>query len=306
MRFNSALCMENGCLARGVPCIKFAVGSKSAKNRIRPDKLTAVDLGDIDIKPMNAKHFFKMARQKDHNGYIWVSRVLSTDCTSKKCSSSSNVAKQCVNTTGKVDQEACSKFMKDKPEYTKKDLLKQVPLEYHSIINVFIKLNANIVAKHRAKQDHEIHLEESKKTPFVRNYKPLSDQKTSAVKKYIDKHLEKGFIWPSFLAAASPILLVRKPDRDLRFCINYRALNAVTVKNKYSIPLISEMLKKLAGSVRYTKLDVIHAFNQIRIKKSHEWLTAFNNRYGQFEYLVMSFGLCNAPGTFQSYINNSL
>ena len=64
--------MENGCLARGVPCIEFAVGSKGAKNRIGADKLTAVDLGDIDIdiKPVNAKHFFQMARKKDHKGYI--------------------------------------------------------------------------------------------------------------------------------------------------------------------------------------------------------------------------------------------
>ena len=126
------------------------------------------------------------------------------------------------------------------------------------------------------------------------------------MKKYIDEHLGKGFIWPSSSAAASPILLVRKPGRGLCFCIDYRALNAVTVKNRYPIPLISETLGKLAGSVRYTKLDVIHAFNRIRMKEGHKWLTAFNSRYGQFEYLVMPFGLCNAPGTFQGYINESL
>ena len=126
------------------------------------------------------------------------------------------------------------------------------------------------------------------------------------MKKYIDEHLGKGFIRPSSSAAASPILLVRKPGGGLRFCIDYRALNAVTVKNRYPIPLISETLGKLAGSVRYTKLDVIHAFNRIRMKEGHKWLTAFNSRYGQFEYLVMPFGLCNAPGTFQGYINESL
>ena len=126
------------------------------------------------------------------------------------------------------------------------------------------------------------------------------------MKKYIDEHLGKGFIRPSSLAAASPILLVRKPDGGLRFCIDYRALNAVTVKNRYPISLISETLGKLAGAVKYTKLDVIHAFNRIRMREGHEWLTAFNSRYGQFEYLVMPFGLCNAPETFQGYINESL
>ena len=123
MKFNLASCMESGCLARGVPCVEFAIGSK-AKNRIRTEKLTAVDPGDIDIKPVNAKHFFRMACQKDHEGYIWIPRVLSTDCTSKECSSSSHVAKWCVNTTGKVAEEDYSKFMKTKPEYTREDLLK--------------------------------------------------------------------------------------------------------------------------------------------------------------------------------------
>ena len=149
MRFNSASCMENGCLTRGVSCVEFAIGSK-AKNRIGADKLTAIDPDiDIDIKPVNAKHFFRMARKRNHKGYIWIPRVLSTDCTSKECSSSSHVAKWCVNTT-KVAKEDYGKFMKDKPEYTKEDLLKRVPSEYHSIIDVFIKSNADIVAEHRA------------------------------------------------------------------------------------------------------------------------------------------------------------
>ena len=145
-----------------------------------------------------------------------------------------------------------------------------------------------------------------KKAPFVRNYKSLSDQETAAMKKYIDEHLGKGFIRPSSSAAASPILLVRKPGGELRFCIDYKALNAVTVKNRYLIPLISETLGKLAGAVRYTKLDVIHAFNKIRMKEGHKWLTVFNSQCGQFEYLVMPSGLCNASGTFQGYINESL
>ena len=211
-----------------------------------------------------------------------------------------------MNTTGKVAEEDYSKFMKTKPEYTREDLLKRVPSEYHSIIEIFMKSNADVVAKHQEEWDHEIHLEEGKKAPFVQNYKPFSEQETSAMKKYIDEHLGKGFIWPSLSAAASPILLVRKPGGGLWFCIDYRALNAVTVKNRFPIPLISETLGKLAGAVRYTKLDVIHAFNRIRMKEGHEWLTAFNSRYGQFEYLVMLFGLCNAPRTFQGYINESL
>ena len=148
MKFNLASCIENGCLARGMPCVEFAIGSK-AKNRIRTDKLTAVEPGDINIKPVNAKHFFQMACQKDYKSYIWVLRMLSTDCTNKECTgSSSHVAKWCANSTSKVAQEDYSKFMNTKPEYTKENLLKQVPLEYHSIKEVFMKSNADKVAKH--------------------------------------------------------------------------------------------------------------------------------------------------------------
>ena len=83
------------------------------------------------------------------------------------------------------------------------------------------------------------------------------------MKKYIDKHLGKNFIQPSSSAAASPILLVRKPKRGLQFCIDYQALNAVIIKNRYPILLISEILQMLAKAVKYIKLDIIHALNQI-------------------------------------------
>ena len=87
-----------------------------------------------------------------------------------------------------------TKFISAKPKYSKKDLLKRVSSEYHSIIEVFMKSNADIVAEHKEKSDHKIHFEEGKKTPFVRNYKPLSDQKTTTIKNYINEHLGKRFI----------------------------------------------------------------------------------------------------------------
>ena len=126
------------------------------------------------------------------------------------------------------------------------------------------------------------------------------------MKKYISEHLSKNFIWPSLSAAALPILLVRKLGKSLCFCIDSQTLNAIIIKNRHPVLLISKTLEKLLGTVRYVKLDVIYTFNQIKIKQSHEWLTAFNNRYGQFEYLVMLFGLCNVPEIFQSYINKFL
>ena len=138
-------------------------------------------------------------------------RVFSNDCTNKKCTNKSHIAKWCANTTSNVAHKDFDKFMSAKPKYSKEDLLKQVPSEYHLIIDVFMKLNADIMAEHRERWDHKIHLEKSKTAPYVRNYKPLTGQKTLTIKKSIDEHLGKRFIRPSLSAAASPILLVKKP-----------------------------------------------------------------------------------------------
>lgn len=107
--------------------------------------------------------------------------------------------------------------MSPKLEYTKKALLKQVLLEYYSIIKVFMKFNADIVAEHQTDWDHKIHLEEGKKIPFMRNYKLLLDQKTAAMKKYIDKHLRKGFIWPSLSASCITNFISPKTGRKPMF-----------------------------------------------------------------------------------------
>ena len=168
-----------------------------------------------------------------------------------------------------------------------------------------MKQDANILPNHRP-EDHKIELIEGKQAFFVQNYKPLSEQKIEAIKKYIDKHFGKGFIRPSSSAAAAPVLLMRKLGGRLKFCVDYRAFNKITVKNRYPIPLINETLRKLSSAACFTKLNIIYTFNKIRIKKDQEWLTAFNTRYGQFEYLVIPFGLCNTLGMFQSYINSLL
>lgn len=196
-----------------------------------------------------------------------------------------------------VTSDEHEKFMKDKVEYTLEELKKRIPKVYHGEIEVFMRAKADELASHR-KENHEINLMPGSEPPFIKNYRPISEQKLAAVKKYLNEHLAKGFIRPRLSKAAAPVLLIKKPDGGLRFCVDYRDLNNITEKSRYPISLISETLVKLARTKWCTKLDVIHAFNRMRIKERNEWLTTFNTRYGQFEYLMMPFGLCNAPSTF--------
>ncbi|CAJ0923136.1 unnamed protein product [Ranitomeya imitator] len=128
------------------------------------------------------------------------------------------------------------------------------------------------------------------------------DQQTESLKtlkEYIDENLSKGFIRPSSSPAGAPIFFVKKKDESLRPCVDYRDINKVTIKNRYPLPLIPELLERVRQAKVFSKLDLRGAYNLVHIRPGDEWKTAFRSRYGHFEYLVMPFGLCNAPATFQ-------
>ena len=183
--------MEKGCLLHSKPCIKFAVGCK-LKHEIGLNKPTAV--GDIDIQQVSIKHFFQMTQKKDHKDYLWIPKVSTDDCTKECCVGiAGSTRKWCANTTNCIVQEDYEKFMKGKPDYTQEELLKKVPKEYHSVIDVFMKCDADTLPKHQ-EEDHTIQLEEGKNPPFVQNYRPLSDQENNIMIKYIQEHLGKSFI----------------------------------------------------------------------------------------------------------------
>ncbi|XP_018423433.1 PREDICTED: uncharacterized protein LOC108796450 [Nanorana parkeri] len=97
---------------------------------------------------------------------------------------------------------------------------------------------------------------------------------------------------------------VKNKDGALRPIIDYRGLNKITVKNRYPLPLLPELIERLQTARIYTKLDLRGAYNPIRIRAGDEWKTTFKTRYGLFEYTVMPFGLCNAPATFQHFVND--
>ena len=108
------------------------------------------------------------------------------------------------------------------------------------------------------------------------------------------------------MQTAAPVLFIKKSEEEFCFYINYRGLNAITIKNHYSLFLIFKTLNCLNHAKIFMKLNIISAFNKLQIKKKDEALTAFCIYFNFFEYLVMSFSLCNRPALFQKYINDIL
>ncbi|CRG88523.1 Retrotransposable element Tf2 155 kDa protein type 3 [Talaromyces islandicus] len=170
--------------------------------------------------------------------------------------------------------------------------------------DVFSEAAAGMLPEH-AEHDHAIDLEPGTTPPHKPIYR-LTETEREVLRDYLSKAQEKGWIRPSKSPAGAPILFVPKKDGELRLCVDYRGLNAITVKNRYPIPLVMETLDRFAGAKYFTKLDLKDAYHRIRIRTGDEWKTAFRTRYGHFEYQVMPFGLANALATFQAYVNKAM
>ena len=155
----------------------------------------------------------------------------------------------------------------------------------------------------RRGQDFHIKLKNDAQ-PQKKGLYRLSAKELEELRKQLDGLLESGFIRPSQSPWGAPVLFVSKKDGDLRMCVDYRALNKLTVKNSYPLPRIDDIFDQLKGAKYFTKIDLRSGYHQIRLKDASIPLTAFRTRYGHFEFLVLPFGLTNAPASFMNLMND--
>jgi len=115
--------------------------------------------------------------------------------------------------------------------------------------------------------------------------------------------MEKQFIRPNTSSWGTPMLLVKKKDGSSRLCVDYRQLNKMTINNKYPLPRIDDLMDQLHGSSVFSKIDLRSGYHQILVKADDVQKTTFRSRYGHYEYVVMPFGVTNAPAVFMDYMN---
>jgi hypothetical protein len=140
-------------------------------------------------------------------------------------------------------------------------------------------------------------------SPIAKRPYRMAASELTELNKQLEELQRIGFIRPSSSPWGAPVLFVKKKYGSMRLCIDYRALNEVTIKNKYPLPRIDDLFDQLKGAKYFSKIDLRSGYFQLKIRESDIPKTAFVTRYGQFEFTVMSFGLTNAPAYFMNLMN---
>jgi hypothetical protein len=182
----------------------------------------------------------------------------------------------------------------------------ELPLKKIQVVCEYADVFPNDLPGMPPDRDIEFAIElQPRKTPISKRPYGMPPAELAELKKQLQELLDKGFICPSTSPWGCPALFVKKKDESLRLCIDYRPLNAVTIKNKYLLPRIYVLFDQSVGAKVFSKIDLHSGYHQIKIRASDILKTAFSTRYGLYEYLVMSFGLTNAPAYFM-YLMNSV
>ena len=174
------------------------------------------------------------------------------------------------------------KYQLENATKTSTDPKTVVPEEYHKFLDVFSKEASDTLSEH-SKYDYKIRFLEGYKDYGNSSLRAMSEPKLQFVKKFVEEHLKKGFIEASSAPCLSSIMLAVKPGGDVRFCVDYRRLNELTVKDAYSIPLIEETLTQLKNVKVFTKIDIRQAFYKLRMAADSEDYTTFSYRFGVFK-----------------------
>lgn len=182
----------------------------------------------------------------------------------------------------------------------------EVPPAMQSILDQYPSVfSAPVGLPPRRSYDHCIPLIPGARPVTIRPYRVAPHLKTE-IETQVSELLQHGMIRHSNSAFSSPVILVKKKDKTWRMVVDYRHLNAITIKGKYPLPVIDELLDELSGACWFSKLDLKAGYHQIRLAPGEEYKTAFQAHNGHFEFTVMAFGLTGAPGTFQGATNTSL
>jgi len=179
--------------------------------------------------------------------------------------------------------------------------LSNIPFEYHKFANVFSKTKAETLPPH-CFYDLKINLEEGAQPPVSSIYS-LSASEQEALKEFIEKNLNMGFIQPTSSPHGAPVLFVKKKDGLLHLCVDFHSLNHISKKDHYPLLLISNLLNLSYKAWVYTKIDLHYTYYLVRIANGDEWKTAFRICYRSFKWSVIPFGLTNASRIFQQFIN---
>lgn len=167
---------------------------------------------------------------------------------------------------------------------------------------MFSEEESHRLPKHKP-WDYTIELKEGASKAIHARIFSMSQPKDEELGHFLDDTLAKGYIVPSKSPMVSPVFLIKKKDGKLRFMQDYQKLNAVTIKNRYPLPLASNIINRLTKAKIFTKFDVRWGYNNIRIKEADQWKAAFITNRRSFELRVIYFGLTNSPATFQTLIN---